>query len=90
MLIDGRQLSLFFADVLQAIGAAMDARWVQAGFVQIGGYCTAQGAVRCCQMHVPSWARDLGAIQQLGETSAAIATMVHAFLSFRGRAAADT
>lgn len=37
------QLSLFVADLLQAIGAALDVRWVQTGSVQTGGFCTAQG-----------------------------------------------
>ncbi|KAH8119308.1 hypothetical protein DFH11DRAFT_436935 [Phellopilus nigrolimitatus] len=39
-------LSLFAADLLQATGAAMNIRWANTGFVQIGTYCTAQGAIQ--------------------------------------------
>jgi hypothetical protein len=52
-------LSLFFADLVQAVGAVMDVHWVHAGKVQAGSYCSAQGVV-----------------QQLGETSVAITTLV--------------
>lgn len=40
------QLSLFLADLLQAIGAAIDARWAHTGTVRIGPLCTAQGMLR--------------------------------------------
>ena len=39
----GQQLSLFVADLLQSIGALMDIKWVNQGFVQVSHYCTAQG-----------------------------------------------
>ncbi|KAF8160646.1 hypothetical protein B0H34DRAFT_838433 [Crassisporium funariophilum] len=39
-------VSLFFADVLQAIGAVMDIKWVQDGKVEVGGFCDAQGIVQ--------------------------------------------
>ncbi|PPQ83623.1 hypothetical protein CVT25_006308 [Psilocybe cyanescens] len=38
--------SLFSADVLQAIGAVMDVKWVHDGRVQIGHFCNAQGIVQ--------------------------------------------
>ncbi|KAH9484981.1 hypothetical protein JR316_0001885 [Psilocybe cubensis] len=38
--------SLFAADVLQAIGAVMDVKWVHDGRVQIGRFCDAQGIVQ--------------------------------------------
>ena len=40
---DKYQLSLFCADMLQAIGAFMDVRWVHEGSVNVGSYCRAQG-----------------------------------------------
>ncbi|KIM89215.1 hypothetical protein PILCRDRAFT_61176, partial [Piloderma croceum F 1598] len=38
-------LSLFTADLIQAAGMAMDARWVHIGKVQTGTFCTVQGAL---------------------------------------------
>ncbi|KAJ7320898.1 hypothetical protein DFH08DRAFT_789112 [Mycena albidolilacea] len=60
-------LSLFFADLVQAIGAVMDVHWVHAGKVQAGSYCSAQGVV-----------------QQLGETSVAITTLLITIFTFAG------
>jgi hypothetical protein len=57
-------LSLFFSDLMQALGAVMDVRWVHAGRVEAGDFCSAQGIV-----------------QQLGETSVAITTLVCRLLS---------
>jgi uncharacterized membrane protein len=37
------QLSLFIADLLQAIGAAMDLKWVGSGHLEVGQFCSAQG-----------------------------------------------
>ena len=42
------QLSLFVADALQAIGAVMDVRWVGAGQVNAGQFCSAQGEFSTC------------------------------------------
>lgn len=57
--MDVLMLSLFVADLIQAIGAVMDVRWVHSGKVEVGAFCTAQGVV-----------------QQLGETTVAITTLV--------------
>jgi len=51
-------LSLFTSDLIQALGAVLDIKWVHEGKVYTGSYCTAQGA-----------------IQQLGETGVALATL---------------
>lgn len=72
------KLSLFVADILQAIGASLDVRWVHRGIVEEGGYCNAQGKSR----HSPFSDEQqyqinvLGAIQQLGETVVALAILV--------------
>jgi len=60
-------LSLFVADLVQALGAVMDVHWVHAGKVEVGVYCTAQGVV-----------------QQLGETSVAITTLLITIFTFAG------
>lgn len=39
-------LSLFTSDLLQAMGAVLDVKWVNEGKVYTGGYCTAQGIVQ--------------------------------------------
>lgn len=39
-------LSLFFADLVQALGAVMDVKWVNDGKVEIGNFCTAQGVMQ--------------------------------------------
>ncbi|KAJ6629520.1 hypothetical protein B0H10DRAFT_1776278 [Mycena sp. CBHHK59/15] len=65
--MDVLMLSLFVADLIQAIGAVMDARWVHAGKVEVGAFCTAQGVV-----------------QQLGETSVAITTLMITVFTFVG------
>ena len=38
-----QQLSLFFADTLQAIGGALNTRWISEGKVELGTFCDAQG-----------------------------------------------
>ncbi|KAF8971117.1 hypothetical protein BDZ97DRAFT_1651830 [Flammula alnicola] len=38
--------SLFSADVLQAIGAVMDIRWIEQGKVEVGRFCNAQGVIQ--------------------------------------------
>lgn len=38
------QLSLFCADVLQALGAVVDVHWVHVGYVETSGLCTTQGS----------------------------------------------
>ncbi|KIM82293.1 hypothetical protein PILCRDRAFT_71066 [Piloderma croceum F 1598] len=58
-------ISLFASDLLQALGAVLDAKWVNEGKVYTGTYCTAQGA-----------------IQQLGETGVALATLFIAIHTF--------
>jgi hypothetical protein len=37
---------LFFADLVQALGAVMDVKWVNDGKVEIGNFCTAQGVIQ--------------------------------------------
>jgi hypothetical protein len=37
------QLSLFTADFVQALGVVLEIRWIDAGKVRIGSFCTAQG-----------------------------------------------
>jgi len=44
--MDLLMFSLFFADVIQAIGGVMGIKWVVDGKVQVGSYCTAQGVVQ--------------------------------------------
>lgn len=39
-------LSLFASDLIQALGAVMDIKWVNEGKVYTGGYCTAQGVAQ--------------------------------------------
>jgi len=41
--IDLLKLSLFVADTLQAIGGAVNAKWVDSGKVEAGTFCDAQG-----------------------------------------------
>lgn len=40
------QLNLFFSDLVQALGAVMDIRWIHNGVVKTGGFCTAQGVIQ--------------------------------------------
>jgi hypothetical protein len=37
------QLSLFTGDLVQAVGALLQIRWIDAGKVQVGSFCTVQG-----------------------------------------------
>ncbi|KIY44568.1 hypothetical protein FISHEDRAFT_51194, partial [Fistulina hepatica ATCC 64428] len=39
-------ISLFSCDILQALGAVFDIRWVSSGVVKSGAYCTAQGVIQ--------------------------------------------
>ena len=71
------QLSLFVADALQAIGAVMDIKWVGTGQVKAGQFCSAQGEFLFA--FLPEQAHLIvtsGIIQQLGEVSVAITTLV--------------
>ncbi|KAJ7033369.1 hypothetical protein C8F04DRAFT_623175 [Mycena alexandri] len=65
--MDVLMLSLFGADLIQAVGAVMDIQWVHSGVVAVGPFCTAQGVV-----------------QQLGETSAAMITLLITLFTFAG------
>ncbi|KAJ7693375.1 hypothetical protein B0H17DRAFT_1059942 [Mycena rosella] len=65
--MDVFMLSLFVADLIQAIGAVMDVHWVHNGKVEVGSFCTAQGVV-----------------QQLGETSVAITTLMITIFTWVG------
>ncbi|KAJ7736825.1 hypothetical protein B0H16DRAFT_1572738 [Mycena metata] len=65
--MDVLMLSLFAADLVQAVGAVMDIKWVHSGVVAVGPFCTAQGVV-----------------QQLGETSAAMITLLITLFTFAG------
>jgi len=44
--MDILMLSLFIADALQAICAVMDIKWVGAGQVKVGQFCSAQGIIQ--------------------------------------------
>jgi hypothetical protein len=75
--LNSGKFSLFMADLIQAGGMAMDAKWVNDGKVQTGTYCTAQGTiclfsglVRVCQFILQ------GVLHQLGETGVAMSTLV--------------
>ncbi|KIJ99521.1 hypothetical protein K443DRAFT_102086 [Laccaria amethystina LaAM-08-1] len=39
-------LSLFFGDLLQAIGSVMDLKWVGSGHLEVGQFCSAQGILK--------------------------------------------
>ena len=57
----------------------MSARWIHDGVVKAGPYCTAQGMLYSSYVQSTSmFTRSLcsGVIQQLGETSVGLATMV--------------
>ncbi|KAJ7736846.1 hypothetical protein B0H16DRAFT_109938 [Mycena metata] len=65
--MDVLMLSLFVADLFQAVGAVVDIKWARSGVVTVGSFCTAEGVVA-----------------QLGETSAAITTLLIALFTFAG------
>ena len=68
---------MFVADALQAIGAVMDIKWVGTGQVKAGEFCSAQGEFLFA--FLPEQAHLMvisGIIQQLGEVSVAITTLV--------------
>ncbi|KAJ8520458.1 hypothetical protein ONZ45_g2702 [Pleurotus djamor] len=44
--MDVFMLSLFSADLVQALGAIMDVKWIQDGKVEIGSFCSAQGVIQ--------------------------------------------
>lgn len=44
--VDIYMISLLVSDMLQAIGAVLDIRWIRRGSVSCGGYCTAQGIIQ--------------------------------------------
>jgi len=44
--MDLLMLALFIADSLQAIGGAVNIRWINIGFVEVGEFCTAQGIIQ--------------------------------------------
>jgi len=73
------QLSLFFADLLQAIGSVMDLKWVVSGHLEVGEFCSAQGDFlfssppgSCKRPHHPT----LGIVKQFGEVGVALSTLV--------------
>lgn len=70
------KLSLFIADLIQAVGTVLDIKWINEGKVHIGSFCTAQGMphVHASADWHSSW--RLGVIQQLGETPVAMNTLV--------------
>ncbi|KAF5338491.1 hypothetical protein D9611_013242 [Ephemerocybe angulata] len=65
--IDVIMFSLFLADLIQSIGAVLNAKWVSQGKVEVGEFCTAQGVIK-----------------QLGETTAAMSTLLITIYTFRG------
>ncbi|PBK73567.1 hypothetical protein ARMSODRAFT_952659 [Armillaria solidipes] len=44
--MDVFMLSLFFADLIQALGAVLDIKWINEGKVETGPFCTAQGIIQ--------------------------------------------
>ncbi|KAK0195075.1 hypothetical protein F5146DRAFT_1109451 [Armillaria mellea] len=44
--MDVFMLSLFFADLIQALGAVLDIKWINEGKVETGSFCTAQGIIQ--------------------------------------------
>lgn len=72
------QLALFVAEFIQGIGHAMDLKWVVEGKAETGTVCTVQG-----WLHLSRWLAEnynlvsiSGLTRQLGDTYAALATMV--------------
>jgi hypothetical protein len=78
------QLSLFIADLIQALGAIVNVKWLNEGKVFVGPLCSAQGRNRyiCNIRNAVLLSGNPGIIQQVGETSVAIHTTVcgHYFL----------
>ena len=73
------QLSLFIADLLQAIGSVMDLKWVGSGHLEVGEFCSAQGDFLFASL--PGWCKrphhtTLGIVKQLGEVGAALSILV--------------
>ena len=65
-----------------AVGRTIDVKWIHEGKLYTGDFCTAQGKL----LHEP-FAKSLnsfvkGAVQQLGETGSALATLVGSFVFF--------
>ena len=73
------QIVLFGADFVQALGAVMDIRWINTGVVVTGTYCTAQGITLLHLFIQFPESTSSGSIQQLGETSVAMITLVCTF-----------
>jgi hypothetical protein len=40
------QFALFFFEIFQALGGALDAKWAHDGIVTSGTFCTAQGIIQ--------------------------------------------
>jgi hypothetical protein len=72
------QLSLFIADLIQALGAIVNVKWLNEGKVFVGPLCNAQGRNRsaCNIRNAVLSSGNLGITQQVGETSVAIHTLV--------------
>jgi hypothetical protein len=73
------QLSLFFADLLQAIGAVTYLKWVGSGHLEVGEFCSAQGDFLFASP--PRWCKKphlttLGILKQSGEVGVALSTLV--------------
>ena len=65
-----------------AVGRTIDVKWIHEGKLYTGDFCTAQGKF----LHEP-FAKSLnsfvtGAVQQLGETGSALATLVGSFVFY--------
>ena len=71
-----QQLSLFISDFLQAVGFILSLKWVVKGEVYCSQFCTAQGEISgAFPLLGPKISLCVGAIQQLGETGVAMATL---------------
>jgi hypothetical protein len=72
------QLSLFIADLIQALGAIVNVKWLNEGNVFVGPLCSAQGRNRSAYniRSAVLLIGNPGIIQQVGETSVAIHTTV--------------
>jgi hypothetical protein len=80
VILTSSQLSLFFADTLQALGGALNAKWVTDGKVEVGTFCNSQGwftlSVGDGASHVSFFFVVAGVIQNVGETAVALFSLV--------------
>jgi hypothetical protein len=71
---------LFVADTLQAIGGAVNAKWVGSGKVEVGSFCDAQGwSLLMVDDGVFHVFLSAGIIQTVGETGVALFNLVNLY-----------